>query len=70
MSQVDARRLPFGVTFLVVCVFLSPGSGADVAGVISIHGIFPPGDIPNKEIKLRSFVYMVTKIQWCLLIKF
>ena len=28
-------------------------SGADVAGVISIHGIFSPGDIPNKEIKAK-----------------
>ena len=54
LSQVDASKVAaMGYCFGGMCVLELARSGADVAGVISIHGIFSPGDIPNKEIKAK-----------------
>ena len=54
LSQVDASKVAaMGYCFGGMCVLELARSGANVAGVISIHGIFSPGDIPNKDIKAR-----------------
>ena len=54
LSQVDASKVAaMGYCFGGMCVLELARSGATVAGVISIHGIFSPGDIPNKDIKAR-----------------
>ena len=54
LPQVDASKVAaMGYCFGGMCVLELARSGADVAGVISIHGIFSPGDIPNKEIKAK-----------------
>ena len=54
LSQVDAGKVAaMGYCFGGMCVLELARSGADVSGVISIHGIFSPGDIPNKDIKAK-----------------
>ena len=48
---VDQSRIAIiGYCFGGMCVLELARSGADVKGVISIHGIFSPGDIPNEKI--------------------
>ena len=42
-----------GYCFGGMCVLELARSGADVLGVVSIHGIFAPGDVPNEEIRAR-----------------
>ena len=50
-EQVDASRVgAMGYCFGGMCVLELARSGADVKGVISIHGIFSPGDVPNEKI--------------------
>lgn len=50
-EQVDPLRVgAMGYCFGGMCVLELARSGADVKGVISIHGIFSPGDIPNEKI--------------------
>ena len=54
LSQVDVGKVAaMGYCFGGMCVLELARSGADVSGVISIHGIFSPGDIPNKDIKAK-----------------
>ncbi|MCG8504732.1 MAG: dienelactone hydrolase family protein [Sphingomonadales bacterium] len=54
IPQVDATRVAaMGYCFGGMCVLELARSGADVLGVISIHGIFSPGEVPNEEIKAR-----------------
>ena len=50
-EQVDPMRVgAMGYCFGGMCVLELARSGAAVKGVISIHGIFSPGDIPNEKI--------------------
>ncbi len=54
IPQVDATRVAaMGYCFGGMCVLELARSGADVLGVISIHGIFAPGDVPNEDIKAK-----------------
>ena len=54
IPQVDAKRVAaMGYCFGGMCVLELARSGADVLGVISIHGIFTPGDIANQAIKAK-----------------
>ncbi len=51
IPQVDATRVAaMGFCFGGMCVLELARSGADVRGVVSIHGIFAPGDEPNASI--------------------
>jgi dienelactone hydrolase len=53
-SQVDAARIAaMGYCFGGMCVLELARSGADVAGVISIHGIFAPGNAANEKISAK-----------------
>lgn len=53
-SQVDAARIAaMGYCFGGMCVLELARSGADVAGVISIHGILAPGDAANEKISAK-----------------
>ena len=54
IPQVDATRVAaLGYCFGGMCVLELARSGADVLGVISIHGIFSPGDTGNEAIKAK-----------------
>jgi dienelactone hydrolase len=54
IPQVDASRVAaIGYCFGGMCVLELARSGADISGVVSIHGIFAPGDVPNEEIKAK-----------------
>ena len=54
IPQVDMTRVAaMGYCFGGMCVLELARSGADVQGVVSIHGIFASGDEPNEEIKAR-----------------
>ncbi|MBM89231.1 MAG: carboxymethylenebutenolidase [Gammaproteobacteria bacterium] len=54
IPQVDASKVAaMGYCFGGMCVLELARSGADVQGVVSIHGIFSPGDVPNEEIKAK-----------------
>ncbi len=54
IPQVKATRVAaMGYCFGGMCVLELARSGADVLGVVSIHGIFAPGDAPNGEIRAR-----------------
>ncbi|MDP3198017.1 dienelactone hydrolase family protein [Tabrizicola sp.] len=51
LPQVDATRIAaMGYCFGGMCVLELARSGADVKGVISIHGIFAPGNAANEAI--------------------
>ncbi len=51
LPQVDETRVAaMGYCFGGMCVLELARSGADVRGVISIHGIFAPGNVPNETI--------------------
>ena len=53
-AQVDANKVvAMGYCFGGMCVLELARSGADIAGVVSIHGIFSPGDVSNEEIKAK-----------------
>ena len=54
IPQVKATQVAaMGYCFGGMCVLELARSGADVLGVVSIHGIFAPGDAPNEEIRAR-----------------
>lgn len=51
LDVVDSSRVAaMGYCFGGMCVLELARGGADVAGVVSIHGIFSPGDLPNEKI--------------------
>lgn len=59
MDHVDATKTAAtGFCFGGLCVLDLARSGADVRGVISIHGLFspPPDDLPNEMIKAKVLV--------------
>ena len=54
LSVVDNTKIgAMGYCFGGMCVLELARAGADVSGVISIHGIFTPGDVPNADITAR-----------------
>ena len=54
IPQVKATHVAaMGYCFGGMCALELARSGADVRGVVSIHGIFTPGDVPNEEIRAR-----------------
>lgn len=54
IPQVDATRVAaIGYCFGGMCVLELARSGADVLGVISIHGILADGGVSNEEIKSK-----------------
>lgn len=54
LPQVDATKIAaMGYCFGGLCVLELARSGADVKGVVSIHGIFAPGDVPNEIITAK-----------------
>ncbi|MDG2421192.1 MAG: dienelactone hydrolase family protein [Gammaproteobacteria bacterium] len=54
IPQVDATKVAaMGYCFGGMCVLELARSGADILGVISIHGIFSPGEVVNEEIKAK-----------------
>ncbi len=54
VPQVDATRVAaMGYCFGGMCVLELARSGADVLGVVSIHGIFSPGEVVNEPIKAK-----------------
>jgi len=54
LQQVDATKVAaMGYCFGGLCVLELARSGADVKSVISIHGIFAPGNIANEKITAK-----------------
>ena len=54
LGVVDNTKIgAMGYCFGGMCVLELARAGADVSGVISIHGIFTPGDVPNADITAR-----------------
>lgn len=54
LPQADASRVAaMGFCFGGMCVLELARSGADVKGVISIHGIFAPGNVSNQSISAK-----------------
>lgn len=54
LPQVDAARIAaMGYCFGGMCVLELARSGADVRGVISIHGIFAQGQVSNEKITAK-----------------
>lgn len=54
LPQVDSSRVAaMGYCFGGMCVLELARSGADVKGVVSIHGIFAPGDISNEKVSAK-----------------
>lgn len=54
LDVVDASKVgAMGYCFGGMCVLELARAGADVGGVISIHGIFSPGDVPNEKITAK-----------------
>ena len=54
LPQVDAAKVAaMGYCFGGMCILELARSGADVRGVISIHGIFAPGNVANEEITAK-----------------
>lgn len=54
VPQSDPTRVAaMGYCFGGMCVLELARSGADVQGVVSIHGIFAPGDVPNEAISAK-----------------
>ncbi|MFM1895875.1 MAG: hypothetical protein RLZZ385_949 [Pseudomonadota bacterium] len=52
--EVDAGRIAaMGFCFGGMCVLELARGGADVKAVVSIHGIFAPGDVPNEKITAK-----------------
>lgn len=54
LPNVDASRIAaMGYCFGGMCVLELARSGADIRGVISVHGIFAPGKIANENITAK-----------------
>lgn len=54
LPQVDAAKIAaMGYCFGGLCVLELARSGADVRGVISIHGLFVPGNVANEKIMAK-----------------
>lgn len=54
LPHVDVFRIAaMGYCFGGMCVLELARSGADIRGVISIHGIFAPGKVPNQKITAK-----------------
>ncbi len=54
LDMVDSGKVgAMGYCFGGMCVLELARAGADVAGVISIHGIFAPGDVANEQITAK-----------------
>ncbi len=54
LPQVDSSKIAaMGYCFGGLCVLELARSGADVQGVISIHGIFAPGNVTNEQITAK-----------------
>ena len=54
LAVVDRLQIgAMGYCFGGMCVLELARSGADALGVISIHGIFSPGDVPNADITAK-----------------
>lgn len=54
LSQVDATKIAaMGYCFGGMCVLELARSGANIKGVISIHGLFMPGNVPNERITAK-----------------
>lgn len=54
LPQIDANKIAaMGYCFGGMCVLELARSGADVMGVISIHGLFSPGKIINEKITAK-----------------
>ncbi len=54
LPQVDGSRVAaIGYCFGGMCVLELARSGADIAGVVSIHGILAAGEVKNAEIKAK-----------------
>jgi dienelactone hydrolase len=54
LPQVDAAKIAaMGYCFGGLCVLELARSGADVRGVISIHGLFVPGNMANEKIMAK-----------------
>lgn len=54
LPQVDSKHVgAMGYCFGGMCVLELARAGADVGGVISIHGIFSPGDLANEQISAK-----------------
>ncbi len=54
LDVVDSGKVgAMGYCFGGMCVLELARAGADVGGVISIHGIFSPGGIPNEKITAK-----------------
>ena len=54
VEVVDNSKIgTMGYCFGGMCVLELARAGADVTGVISIHGIFTPGDVENEKITAR-----------------
>ncbi len=54
IPQVKATHAAaMGYCFGGMCVLELARSGADLRGVVSIHGIFSPGDVPNEKIRAK-----------------
>jgi dienelactone hydrolase len=54
LPQVDGTKIAaMGYCFGGMCVLELARSGADVRGVVSIHGIFAPGNVANEKITAK-----------------
>lgn len=54
LPQVDAAKVAaMGYCFGGMCVLELARSGAEVKGVISIHGIFAPGNVANQKMNAK-----------------
>jgi dienelactone hydrolase len=54
IEVVDTSRIgAMGYCFGGMCVLELARAGSDVLGVISVHGIFSPGDAPNERITTK-----------------
>jgi dienelactone hydrolase len=54
LDVVDASKVSaMGYCFGGMCVLELARAGADVGGVISIHGIFSPGDVANEAVSAK-----------------